>query len=91
MISTNLNAMRAHATWMNAISDNVANVDTENYDASRTVLNAGPTAVSEPTGQGTDLIKEIPEQIVVADGFSAQVTAVKTRDEILGTLLDMKG
>jgi len=38
MISTNLNAMRAHATWMNAISDNVANVDTENYDASRTVL-----------------------------------------------------
>jgi flagellar hook-associated protein FlgK len=60
MISTNLNAMSAHTAWMNANANNVANVNTENYDASRTVLKAGPTAV-------------------------------KTRDEILGTLLDMKG
>ena len=91
MISTNLNAMSAHTAWMNANANNVANVNTENYDASRTVLDAGPKAVNEATGHGTDLSKEIPEQIVISGGFSAQVTTIKTQDEMLGTLLDMKG
>ena len=91
MISTNLDAMAAHTAWMNANANNVANVNTENYDASRTVLDAGPTAVGKPTGQATNLSREIPEQIVISGGFSAQVTTIETQDAMLGTLLDMKG
>ncbi|MBN2782224.1 MAG: hypothetical protein JXQ66_03175 [Campylobacterales bacterium] len=38
----------------------------------------------------TDLNKEIPDQIVTSSGYSVNATAIKTQDEMLGTLLDME-
>ncbi|WP_457596866.1 flagellar basal body rod C-terminal domain-containing protein [Hydrogenimonas sp.] len=87
----NINAMGAHTAWMNRNVHNIANVNTQNFDAGHTVIDAGPRAVTASTGRPTDLAKELPDQIVVEKGFSAQVSAVKTQDDMLGTLLDMKG
>ncbi|WP_300367176.1 flagellar biosynthesis protein FlgE [Hydrogenimonas sp.] len=91
MISDSITAMTAHRTWMNQNAHNVANVNTEAFDASRTVITNGPEAVSEPTGQPTDLSRELPEQVVISGGFEAQLSTIRTEDEMLGTLLDMMG
>ncbi|WP_456450635.1 flagellar basal body rod C-terminal domain-containing protein [Hydrogenimonas sp.] len=87
----NITSMQAHTAWMNQNAHNVANVSTEGFDAARTVPAEGPRAVSQPTGRATDLARELPEQVAISGGFSAQVASVKTYDGMLGTLLDMKG
>jgi len=38
----------------------------------------------------TDLNKEIPNQIVAQDVLGVNVASIKTQDQMLGTLLDMK-
>jgi len=38
----------------------------------------------------TDLAKELTEQIVVEDVTASNVAAIKTQDDMLGTLLDLK-
>ncbi|PHR55037.1 MAG: hypothetical protein COA44_11565 [Arcobacter sp.] len=37
----------------------------------------------------TDLSKEIPDQIIIENGHAVQSTAIKTKDEMLGSLLDI--
>jgi len=57
----------------------------------------GPLVV-EQSGQGeelreqsnTDLTKEMPEMLENARGYSANLKALKTADEMLGRLLDVK-
>ncbi|WOE72376.1 flagellar basal body rod C-terminal domain-containing protein [Hydrogenimonas thermophila] len=90
-MQVNVNSMLAYQSWMNQSANNVANINTELFDANRTVIEEGPVPVSESTGKPTDLAKEMTDQIVVADGFEAQASVIKTYDEMLGTLLDMKG
>ncbi|EDZ62712.1 protein containing DUF1078 [Sulfurimonas gotlandica GD1] len=38
----------------------------------------------------TDLAKEIPDQIVAQGATAVNVTAIKTENEMLGSLLDIK-
>ncbi|MCK4875888.1 MAG: hypothetical protein KAR81_07655 [Sulfurimonas sp.] len=38
----------------------------------------------------TDLAKEIPDQIIAQDATAANVAAIKTQDEMFGSLLDIK-
>jgi flagellar hook protein FlgE len=90
MIS-NINSMAAHTAWLANSAHNVANVDTRNFGAVRTTLESGPRAVTEKTTLPTDLSRELPAQAVIEKGFSAQVSAIRTQDDMLGTLLDMKG
>ena len=90
-MQVNINSMQAHQAWMNQSANNIANVNTESFDAKRTVIEEGLVPVSKSTGEATNLTKEMTDQIVAADGFEVQVSAIKTYDEMLGTLLDMKG
>jgi flagellar hook protein FlgE len=89
-LSVNINAMRAHSDWMAVNANNVANVNTEDFTANDTVITEGHVASIRPTAKETDLSKEIPDQIVIEKGFEAQTSAIRTQDEMLGTLLDMK-
>ncbi|NPA60267.1 MAG: hypothetical protein GXO30_07380 [Epsilonproteobacteria bacterium] len=38
----------------------------------------------------TDLAKEFPKQMIAQRAIEADVVSIKTQDEILGTLLDIK-
>ncbi len=91
MISSNINSMQAHQKWMSVSANSIANVNTEGFKAADTVIGEGPKASVRSTEGATDLSKEMSDQIVIAGGFSAQASAVKTQDEMLGSLLDMKG
>ena len=90
-MQVNVNSMQAHQAWMNQSANNVANVNTESFEANRTVIEEGPVPVSKSTGKATDLAKEMTDQVALSGGFEAQASVIKTYDEMLGTLLDMKG
>jgi len=41
-------------------------------------------------GSNTDLAKEITNQIIAKDGVSVNANAIKTQNEMMGSLLDLK-
>ncbi len=100
MFGSTISSMNAHSKWMDVNANNVANANTDKFKSVDTKLEEGqqnnPTAVlregaENPTGKsGTDLAKELTDQIPVEKGFGVNATVVKTKDEMLGTLMDMK-
>ena len=98
-ISNNISSIQAHQTMMNTNANNVANVNTDGFIPSTTRMSDDSNSVSANTNLAddtlsaksqTDLAKELPEQIVVESGIEANVVALKTQDDILGSLLDIK-
>ncbi len=98
-ISNNISSMMSHTTKMNTNADNIANVNTDGFIPRDTRIISNGTSVATSTVQAdnngsqrsqTDLNKEIPDQIITNNGYSVNATAIKTQDEMLGTLLDME-
>ena len=98
-IASNLSSIQAHQTWLNNSAKNVANVNSDGYIPTQTTLNENTNSVVANTDKATDngslksqtdLAKEIPDEMIVQGGVAVNVTAIKTQDEILGTLLDLK-
>ncbi len=98
-ISTNVSSIMAHQTLLNNSAYNVANVNTDGFVPVTTTLNDNSTSVSATTTRAsdngspksqTDLAKELPDQMIAQEGVAVNVTAIKTQDEMLGTLLDLK-
>lgn len=98
-IYSNVSSIQAHQTMMDTTAHNVANVNTDSFIPSDTRMSSGEGSVTANTRQAddngslksqTDLAKEIPDQIIAQDATAVNVTAIKTQDDILGTLLDLK-
>jgi len=98
-ISNNIASIGAHQTLLNTSANNIANSNTDAYVPKDTRMsnNGGAvvanTRLSDNTGYSksqTDIAKEMPDLIIAQDATSANISAIKTEDEMLGTLLDMK-
>lgn len=98
-ISNNISSIQAHQNMMNVSANNVANVNSDGFIPSSGRVVGGDnsikTNVSKADNNGsktsqTDLAKEIPDQIVAKEATALNVTAIKTQDEMLGSLLDIK-
>ncbi len=98
-ISNNISSLQANQTFLNTTANNVANVNTDGFIPKDTrTTNSGESPVAntrsaDDTGSKksqTDLAKEIPDQIVAGRVAEANVTAIKTEDEMFGALLDIK-
>ena len=98
-ISSNVSSIQAHQTMMNTSANNVANVNTGGFIPSDTRMSSNESSVSANTRKAdntgsktsqTDLAKEIPNQIIAQDATAVNVTAIKTQDQMLGSLLDIK-
>lgn len=98
-ISNNVSSIQVHQTMMNTNANNVANVNTDGFIPSDTRISGNENTVSanirkaDDTGSKTsqtDLTKEIPDQIVTQGATAVNVSAIKTQDEMLGSLLDIK-
>jgi len=98
-ISTNVSALQANQVFMNANANNVANVnsdgfiptDTRMVDEKNSVR--AQTRLADDNGSSksqTDLAKELPDQVIIGGVEKANVAAIKTQDEMFGTLLDIK-
>jgi flagellar hook protein FlgE len=99
-ISNNISSISSHQTMMNASANNVANVNTDGFVPKSTVINSSdentPKAnvrTSDSNGSTrsqTDISKEIPDQMLAQDAVAVNVSAIKTKDEMLGSLLDIR-
>jgi len=98
-ISINVSSIQAHQTMMNSNANNVANVNTDGFVPNDTRMSNNKDSVVANTRQAdnngslksqTDLAKEIPDQITVQSATSVNVSAIKTQNEMFGSLLDIK-
>lgn len=98
-ISNNISSIQAHQNMLNNGAHNIANVNTDGFVPTNTNISGGENYVraenSKVDDNGskrsqTDLANEITNQIISVDATSVNVTAIKTQDEMLGSLLDIK-
>lgn len=98
-ISSNLSSIQAHQSMMNTNANNIANVNTDGFVPKDTRMSNSADAVvannvlADDNGSAksqTDLSKEIPDQIIAQNATAVNVNAIRTQDEMLGSLLDIK-
>jgi len=85
----NINSLKVHQTLMDINANNIANVNTKNFKPDEAVI-GNNLEVNSQKGDRLELSKEITNQVVIENGFKAQVPAIKTQDEMTKTLLDIK-
>jgi flagellar hook protein FlgE len=90
-MNVNATSMQSHQILMDINANNIANVNTTDFTAKEGRIGNNLEVSSVDTNKPTDITKEITNQIVIQDGFEAQVPVIKTEDEMLGTLLNIKG
>ncbi|MBN2870898.1 MAG: hypothetical protein JXK04_08095 [Campylobacterales bacterium] len=100
MISSNVSSILSNQTYMNNNAHNVANVNTDRFVPQNTTIsetqNGGTKAnTSSATDNGsersqTNLAKELTDQITIENVNAANVQAIRTRDDMMGSLLDIK-
>ncbi len=91
-MQVNSTSMIAHTDWLAINANNISNVNSTDYNSIDTDLqndSNSVVAVSSFSENGTDLAKDLTEQIPIEGGFDAQVKAIKTQEEMIGSLLDM--
>lgn len=98
-ISNNISSIQAHQSMMNTSANNVANVNSDGFVPRDTRMTANEGGVRANTRMAdnngstksqTDLAKEIPDQIIAQDATAVNVAAIKTQNEMFGSLLDIK-
>jgi flagellar hook protein FlgE len=90
-MNINGNSMVSHQSLMNVTANNIANVNSEGFTAKDAKIGNDLEVNVRDTNQPTDLTKEMTDMIVTQNGFDAQAPVIKTEDEMVGTLLNMKG
>ena len=95
-ISNNVASITANQTVLNSTANNIANVNTDKYVPKDTIVTnnlSTNTRLADNTGNKmsqTNLSKEIPDLIVEEKVNAVNVNAIKTQDEMFGSLLDIK-
>lgn len=98
-ISSNISSISSHQAMMNSGANNIANTNTDGFRPTDTRMNnSGNTVTAESrlssdtgsTRSQTDVAKELTDQIIAQDATGVNVSAIKTQDEMLGSLLDIK-
>lgn len=100
MISSNVSSLISNQTYMNNNAHNVANSNTDGYIPRNTTISetaqgstqANTTLASSTLSEKsqTNLAKEITDQITIENVSEANIQAIRTQDEMLGSLLDIK-
>ena len=99
-ISANVSSLQANQTFANVTANNVANVNTDRFVPQNTIISdetneSVKATVRDGDDNGsqksqTDLAKEIPVQITSVGVAQANAAAIRTQDDMLGTVLDIK-
>jgi len=100
-MSSNISSLMSNQTYMNNNAQNVANVNTDGYVPRNTTVSEtqnGSTKANTTlaTSNGseksqTNLSKELTDQISIEKIAASNVQAIRTQDEMLGSLLDIRG
>ena len=96
--SANVSSLIAHQNFANTNANNIANVNTDGFIPTRTTLSdaAGGVQASfqkaDDNGSSlsqTELSREMTDQVIVQRGHEVQGSAIRTQDDMLGSLLDI--
>ncbi len=96
--SENVSSLIAHQDFANANANNIANVNTDGFVPTQTKLSDSGGSVqanfskADDNGSSlsqTDLTKELTDQVIIQNGHEVQGVAIRTQDEMLGSLLDI--
>lgn len=100
MISSNVSSIMSNQTYMNNSANNVAKVNTDRFTPQNTVIQeSSKNSIQAVTSRATDtkseksqtnLTKEITDQVSIEKVTQANVNAIRTQDNMLGSLLDIK-
>ena len=98
-ISANISSMQSYQTMMSTNANNIANANSDGFVPSDTRMSNNENSVTANTRLAddngslksqTNLAKELPDQITAQNATAMNISAIKTQDEMLGTLLDLK-
>jgi flagellar basal-body rod protein FlgC len=92
-LSSGLAGMLSSQRALDVSANNIANASTPGYKAERvgvTQPSSDTVTLTGASDNGTDLATEIVSQISSKASFDASAKVVKTADEVLGTLIDIK-
>lgn len=96
--SANVSSLIAHQSFANTNANNIANVNTDGFVPTRTTLSDKSNGVQASfykiDGNGsslsqTDLSREMTDQVIIQRGHEVQGSAIRTQDDMLGSLLDI--
>lgn len=100
MISSNVSSILSNQTYMNNNAVNVANANTDSYVPRNTTIGEtqngstkADTSMATDNGSKqsqTNLAKEMMDQLTIENVNSANVQAIQTQNNIMGSLLDIK-
>ena len=90
-MTINSTSMQSHQLLMDINANNIANVNSSDFNAKEGRIGNNLEVNSIDTKKPTDISKEITNQIIIQDGFEAQSPVIKTEDEMFKRLLDIKG
>lgn len=93
-VDASISAMRAADMRLAVSANNVANVFTPDFKASRAITReqaagGGVDVYTVQTDRGTDLGEEMVDQSITSNYAKANGVVIKTSNEMFGTLLDM--
>ncbi|MEA2110676.1 MAG: hypothetical protein U9P71_01375 [Campylobacterota bacterium] len=98
-VSSNTSSIQAHQSYMNVNATNIANTNSEGFAPARTTMHENGDAVKATFSQEsidassqsqTDLSKELTDQVNIERTLEANVSAIKVKDDMFGSLLDIK-
>lgn len=99
-ISSNVSSLQANQLFANNNAHNIANVNSDGFVPTQTTIsedeggsvsaNSSSATDNGSTKSQTDLAKELTDQITIENVSHANVTAIKTQDDLFGSLLDIK-
>lgn len=100
MISSNISSLQSNQVFMNNSANNVANVNTDRFVPKETTISEtqnGATKANSSMADSngseksqTDLSKEITDQVSIEKIAQSNIKAIRTQDEMLGSLLDIR-
>ncbi len=85
----NVLSLFSHQNLININSNNIANINSQNFEPKQANIENNLQVVSNKNDRLT-LSNEIVNQIIIKDGFKAQITPIKTQETMTKTLLDIK-
>lgn len=90
-----VSALSAYTTRLNVTANNVANMNTEGFRPSEATTsesaNGGVSAtIRHLEIPEVDITKEMVDLIITEIGFKANLKAIRTEDDLAGSILDIK-
>ncbi len=101
-LNSGLSGLKAYASALDSSGHNVANANTSGFVPQQvsfqeqpaggvtTTISKEGASLATQNSSGTDLASEIVQSIQFKTGFDLSAKTIKTKDQMLGTLIDIQ-